>query len=394
MKFKVIVLLIFVLLLSMLFMSCKKSGGETTTSVQTTSNPTDRFVNPNYPLMDLLSEDLTKYVKIPELSTLKIEYDVYVDDEALDEKLSELARKNGYYIAASPRKTQKGDTVCVKYVGKMDGIEFKGGSSDSAFVTLLENNGYIEGFDKNLYGITPGTTVSTEVTFPENYGVKELNGKKAVFEITVKDIVEKYEFTDETVSEYSAGAYTSYEEFKEEYRKTLIIENLKAYENEIYEIAVDTLEKAATVISLPKAHVDSYYHIYYNDELAYYEAYADQFKNSYNISSFEEYRDFYGITDDWIKGSAEVSVAEDLILVSAAKAMVLNFTDDEYDALIEELAENWGFDSVDIFVSYYGKDYLRLSVLKDQAVKALLKFADVRSNYDEYKHLLDEQVIK
>jgi len=74
--------------------------------------------------------------------------------------------------------------------------------------------------------------------------------------------------------------------------------------------------------------------------------------------------------------------------------MVLNFTDDEYDALIEELAENWGFDSVDIFVSYYGKDYLRLSVLKDQAVKALLKFADVRSNYDEYKHLLDEQVIK
>jgi len=276
----------------------------------------------------------------------------------------------------------------------MDGIEFKGGSSDSAFVTLLENNGYIEGFDKNLYGITPGTTVSTEVTFPENYGVKELNGKKAVFEITVKDIVEKYEFTDETVSEYSAGAYTSYEEFKEEYRKTLIIENLKAYENEIYEIAVDTLEKAATVISLPKAHVDSYYHIYYNDELAYYEAYADQFKNSYNISSFEEYRDFYGITDDWIKGSAEVSVAEDLILVSAAKAMVLNFTDDEYDALIEELAENWGFDSVDIFVSYYGKDYLRLSVLKDQAVKALLKFADVRSNYDEYKHLLDEQVIK
>lgn len=393
MKLRLTVLLLSVLMFfTTVLSSCGTyDDGSSVTAPQTTTVPKVGFVDPNYPLMDLMAEDLTKYVNIPDLSDLKIEYSVYVDDETLEKKLSELAKKNSYYIAEPSRETLEGDTLCVKYVGRIDGVAFSGGSAETAFVSLTENNGYIDGFAKDLYGIAPGTTVYTTVKFPDDYGVKEVNGKEAVFEITVKDIVGEYGFTDETISEYSAGTYTSYESFKEEYRNNLIVENLKAYENEIYDIALDTLESAATVITLPKAHVDSYFNIYYNDERAYYEAYADQFRDTYNIASFEAYRKFFGITDEWLKGSAEVSVAEDLVLVSAAKALGLEFTKDEYDDLIESLAENWGFDSVELFVSYYGKEYLKLCVIKDQAVKAFIATATVDSDYDEYKHLLGEE---
>ena len=91
MKLRATVLFMAVLmLLSTAFSSCGSDDGgdHGTTATQTTAAPSVGFVDPNYPLMDLLSADLTQYVKVPELSSLKIQYKVYVDDEALEKKLS------------------------------------------------------------------------------------------------------------------------------------------------------------------------------------------------------------------------------------------------------------------------------------------------------------------
>ena len=69
----------------------------------------------------------------------------------------------------------------------MDGELFDGGSAENKMISLSEKTGYIEGFDKDLYGVTVGTVVNTEVTFPADY-YEELAGKKAVFKITVRAV--------------------------------------------------------------------------------------------------------------------------------------------------------------------------------------------------------------
>lgn len=47
---------------------------------------------------------------------------------------------------------------------------------------------YIDDFEEQLIGAHPGDTVEVKVTFPEDFGNEELNGKDAVFEVVINEI--------------------------------------------------------------------------------------------------------------------------------------------------------------------------------------------------------------
>ncbi|MCD7956178.1 MAG: FKBP-type peptidyl-prolyl cis-trans isomerase [Lachnospiraceae bacterium] len=82
-----------------------------------------------------------------------------------------------------------GDTVNIDYVGSIDGVEFSGGSTDGNGTDLVIGSGsYIDDFEEQLIGYHPGDTVEVTVTFPEDYGVDDLNGQEAVFEVTINGI--------------------------------------------------------------------------------------------------------------------------------------------------------------------------------------------------------------
>ena len=48
--------------------------------------------------------------------------------------------------------------------------------------------GFIDNFEEQLIGHHPGDSVDVTVTFPEDYGKDELNGKEALFKVTVNGI--------------------------------------------------------------------------------------------------------------------------------------------------------------------------------------------------------------
>ena len=82
-----------------------------------------------------------------------------------------------------------GDTVNIDYVGSIDGVEFAGGNTNGAGADLTIGSGsYIDDFEEQLIGAHPGDTVEVNVTFPENYGNEELNGKDALFVVEVNGI--------------------------------------------------------------------------------------------------------------------------------------------------------------------------------------------------------------
>lgn len=82
-----------------------------------------------------------------------------------------------------------GDTVNIDYVGSIDGVEFAGGNTNGAGADLTIGSGtYIDDFEEQLIGAHPGDTVEVNVTFPENYGNEELNGKEALFVVEVNGI--------------------------------------------------------------------------------------------------------------------------------------------------------------------------------------------------------------
>ena len=84
---------------------------------------------------------------------------------------------------------ENGDTVNIDYVGSIDGVEFSGGNSQGMGTDLVIGSGlYIDDFEEQLIGAHPGDHVTVTVTFPEDYGKEDLNGKEAVFEVTVNGI--------------------------------------------------------------------------------------------------------------------------------------------------------------------------------------------------------------
>ena len=95
------------------------------------------------------------------------------------------------YSTDTSLTVKDGDTVNIDYVGKIDGTAFDGGSTDGKGTDLVIGSGsYIDNFEDQLVGAHPGDEVEVTVTFPDDYGVDELNGKEAVFDVTVNGIYE------------------------------------------------------------------------------------------------------------------------------------------------------------------------------------------------------------
>lgn len=81
------------------------------------------------------------------------------------------------------------DTVNIDYVGSIDGVEFEGGNTKGNGADLvIGSHTYIDDFEEQLIGHHPGDSVDVTVTFPEDYGKDELNGKEALFKVTINGI--------------------------------------------------------------------------------------------------------------------------------------------------------------------------------------------------------------
>lgn len=116
------------------------------------------------------------------------------DDSSSDTQQSEnqqTEEQSETYQTDTSLTVEDEDTVNIDYVGTVDGVEFEGGSTDGNGTDLVIGSGdYIDDFENQLIGSHPGDTVEVQVTFPDDYGNEELNGKDAVFTVTVNGIYE------------------------------------------------------------------------------------------------------------------------------------------------------------------------------------------------------------
>lgn len=93
------------------------------------------------------------------------------------------------YLTDTTLTVEDGDTVNIDYTGSIDGTEFDGGSTNGAGTDLVIGSGsYIDDFEEQLIGHHPGETVDVTVTFPQDYGQETLNGKDALFQVTINGI--------------------------------------------------------------------------------------------------------------------------------------------------------------------------------------------------------------
>ncbi len=112
-----------------------------------------------------------------------------VTDEEVEAEVDRMAQQNAR-IATVERPAQKGDTVVLDFEGFVDGAAFEGGKGENHSLELGSGQ-FIPGFEDQLVGVSAGESKDVVVTFPEQYGAKELAGKEATFKCTVHEVKEK-----------------------------------------------------------------------------------------------------------------------------------------------------------------------------------------------------------
>ncbi len=128
---------------------------------------------------------------IPEIDLTKIKLDrlvVAADPAAVEEALTNLAgQAKNFEARKKGAKAQTGDQVLIDFLGKVDGVAFEGGAGTD-YPLELGSGSFIPGFEEQLVGAKAGEELAVSVSFPETYNAKNLAGKAAVFDCTVKEV--------------------------------------------------------------------------------------------------------------------------------------------------------------------------------------------------------------
>jgi len=146
---------------------------------------------------------------IPDVDFSKIKLQKLVvksDKAAVDEALDNLASSaNDFKDRKKGSKAKDGDQVIIDFLGTVDGEAFEGGSSED-YPLVLGSNSFIPGFEEQLIGCKAGDDKNVKVTFPDNYGSKDLAGKNAEFACKVKNVKEPVpaKINDELATKFGA----------------------------------------------------------------------------------------------------------------------------------------------------------------------------------------------
>ena len=302
----------------------------------------------NIPDFDFMAEDLTKYVTLGQYKDLDIE--IIAKPEITDELVR--TQINTDLIATklcnevTDRAVTENDTVYISYKGLLDGEEFEGGTGTKDFFTIYDGGGFIEGFAEGLIGAMPGVEVAVELNFPEDY-YEDLAGKPVTFMVTVGHIYEAKELTDELAAEFTGNDDATVESLMASYRELLEENMTSTYDTYKLDLVWSRIFEGATEIELPAELIKSYYDI----DVEYYSSYAAMYGMTY-----EAILEMVGMTDDDVYNRAHDNVLTDMVVYSVLKEENISINDEEYEELLDELAESSGYAKEDILKIYSKED--------------------------------------
>lgn len=261
---------------------------------------------------------------------------VEVTDEAVEDAVNELRKRNAKMVAAEDDAViEKGDFAIIDFAGTVDGEPFSGGEG-KGYPLEVGSNSFIPGFEDQLVGLKKGDSTDVEVTFPEEYFVKELAGKEAVFKVNIQDVKRRElpELTDEYVAANSD--FKTVDELRANYKERMqksAEENAKvAYERALIDLAV-----ANAKFTVPEIMIE--------DRISQM---VDEMKMSLESRkmTMEMYMQYTGMDMAKIRENqrpvAEENVKTDLVLDAIAKAENIQVDMADVDAEIAAIASQHG----------------------------------------------------
>lgn len=302
----------------------------------------------DYPRIDVLevgegkefvyTAEVTVYpeVELGEYKGLSIEKKTYeVTEEEVSKKLKEMQEKNARIETKEEGTVENGNIAVIDFKGYVDGEAFQGGEGND-YSLEIGSKTFIDTFEEQLVGAKVNDKVEVNVTFPENYGKEELNGKPAKFEVTIKEIKVKElpELDDEFAKETSE--FETMADLKADVTKKLEEANTARSERE-FEEAVITAVAGNAKVEIPQVMVEK--------EVDNMVRNLEQ-RLQYQGLNLEQYFQFTGTDEEkmreYMRANAQTKVKVDLVLEAVQKAENIEATEEEIKAKAAEVAKMYG----------------------------------------------------
>ncbi len=256
-----------------------------------------------------------------------------VTAKEVNEKLKQELDKNARVVEVD-RAIKKNDIATIDFVGSVDGKEFEGGKGEDYPLTIGSGT-FIPGFEDQLIGHKAGETVDVNVTFPEEYGAKDLAGKAALFKTAIKLVKEKQvpAADDEFASEVSE--FDTLDEYKKDLKKTLKEAKEKqataANENSVIAKVVDN-----ATVDIPKAMIASQL-----DNMIY----DYQMRLQQQGIPMDQYLKITGQTVEQLREqmtpNAERNIKTSLVIEAIMKAENITVSDERCEEEFKKIAEQY-----------------------------------------------------
>ena len=326
--------------------------------------------------------NVSDYLKLTDDDYKNITVEVPAAQQATDEEVDAEIEMAFHYLEdyddlvekKTKGKVKVGDTVNIDYVGTKDGEEFDGGSAEG-YDLEIGSGTFIDGFEDGLIGKEIGSEVDLDLTFPEEYGVEELNGADVVFHVTLNYVAENPELTDEIAEKLSGGEYDNVEDYVESVRNSIQEGYDEDYRNNAYTQIMGKLAEMYSLDEYPEENVEYYVN---NIMEQYIEPYADMYGVSiedfismaYNGLTEEEFR------EQELIPAAESSLTQEIILTAIAEEEGITMTDSELDEKLQEYADSYGV-TVEELIGDADREMIRSSELQQKVMEWLFENVNI-----------------
>lgn len=113
-----------------------------------------------------------------------------VTEQDVDRMIETLRQQRAIWNAVE-RPVRDGDRVRFDFEGKIDGQDFAGNKGENTQI-VLGGKSLLPDFEARLIGLNPGAETEFDLTFPEDYQVREVASKTARFQVKLHEIEEAH----------------------------------------------------------------------------------------------------------------------------------------------------------------------------------------------------------
>ena len=288
-----------------------------------------------------------------------------VNKDDVEAFLNREREKHSRINPVTDRAVKKGDLVNIDFEGFIDGTAFEGGKGEK-YDLEIGSKTFIDTFEDQIIGKNIGDEFDVSVTFPENYGKKELASKPAVFKVKINEINEKIlpELNDEFVQDTTE--FETLKDYKKDIKSKLTAAKKEEADKKMKEAIIDALIEKVEV-TIPEAmielEIDQKINEFRNG-IGAQGLTLDSYLN-YMGQSLENMREAYRII-------CEKQVKSRLALEAVAEAEKVKVSEKDIDAELTRIAEAYRIDKEKLQSIFGEKE--RENIIKDLKVQKALDF--------------------